>query len=176
MQNIRLIIGGDGSMAEKLKKYIESHELRDVIMLGYVGEKEKPRLYASCDIFCSPAYTGEAFGIVLLEAMAEGKPIIAGLNDGYKCALKGKAASYLVNPKKIKEFTEKLEELCLDRNLRLELGRWGIEEVKQYAWPRVTDELVRKYKEVIAKRKARKKLGPSARIVEKIINSIEARN
>lgn len=152
-QNVRLIIGGKGSEFEKIEKYIKRKKLKDVDLLGYVDEKDKPRFYASCDIFCSPATEGESFGIVLAEGMAHGKPVIGGNNPGYRSVLKGRGGLLVVNPKNIARFAEKLEILCKDRELRDFFGDWGLEEVKQYAWPTVAKQIETLYRNVLEDKK-----------------------
>ena len=67
---MRLLVAGDGHLRQNLEDYIQANSIPDVEMLGAVDEDTKRRLYATCDIYCSPAVAGESFGIVLLEATA----------------------------------------------------------------------------------------------------------
>lgn len=143
--NVRLIIGGKGDEYDKIVKYVKKHNLPDVEMLGFVEEEDKPRLYASCDIYCSPALYGESLGIVLLEAMATGKAVVGGANDGYKTVLKDRGSLFLVKPKKVKSFARKLELLCRDKELRDFMGKWGIEEAKKYSWEKVATDVEKVY-------------------------------
>jgi len=143
--NVRLIIAGKGDESKKLESYVKKHKLDNIKLLGFVKEEDKPRLYASCDIFCSPALYGESLGIVLLEAMATGKSVVAYANPGYKTVLKNRGSLFLVKPKNIKGLKEKLLVLSKDRELRNFMGRWGIGEVKNYSWTKVTNEIISLY-------------------------------
>ena len=151
--NVRLIIGGKGDEYDRIVKYVKKHNLPDVEMLGFVEEEDKPRLYASCDIYCSPALYGESLGIVLLEAMATGKAVVGGANDGYKTVLKDRGSLFLVKPKKIKSFARKLELLCRDKELRDFMGEWGIEEAKKYSWEKVATDVEKVYLHTAEKKK-----------------------
>src|SRR5439155_16095003 len=73
----RLVVVGDGPLRGNVESYVSSHRLADVIMVGFVPKEVLPRYYASADIFCAPATGAESFGIVLLEAMATGVPVVA---------------------------------------------------------------------------------------------------
>ena len=143
--NARLLIAGDGEEMEKIKKYIKRKNLRDVEMLGFVREEDKPRWYATCDIFCSPALYGESFGIVLVEAMATGKPVVACSNPGYKTVLTGRGSLLLAEPKNISDLAGRLLSLCEDKELRSFMGEWGLRQSKLYSWEKVTDDILEIY-------------------------------
>jgi phosphatidylinositol alpha-mannosyltransferase len=66
---------------------MERYGVGNVDFVGRVPFDELPRYYASCDVFCAPSVARESFGIVLLEAMAAGKPVVAGDNPGYASVL-----------------------------------------------------------------------------------------
>lgn len=151
--NVRLLIAGDGDEACKIKSYVKKRKIRNVEMLGFIEEKDKVRLYNTCDIFCSPALYGESFGMVLLEAMACGKPVVAYANEGYKCVLKGKGALLLSEPKDIAGLRNKLDLLCRDEKFRFEMGEWGLSEVKQYSWDNICDQVLTVYNKAIKRNK-----------------------
>lgn len=151
--NVRLIIGGKGDELKRITKYIKKYNLKDVEILGYVEEEDKPRLFATCDIFCSPALYGESFGIVLVEAMASGKPVVACSNPGYKSVLKGRGELFLAEPKDIEELALKLEILCKDKELRDIMGKWGLREAQKYSWKNICDQVLDVYKDAVERKK-----------------------
>jgi len=82
--NSRLIIVGPGTrLRKKYERWIGRHGLRDIVFIGYSSYAELPRYYKTADVFCAPATSRESFGIILLEAMAVGKPIVATNIAGY---------------------------------------------------------------------------------------------
>lgn len=151
--NVRLLIAGDGDQRDDVEEYIDENNLKDVEVLGYVDEKDKPRYFATCDIFCSPAIEGESFGIVLLEAMATKKPVVAYANPGYKEVLKGKGADLLVEPKDIGGLSKTLELLVRSEDLRNAYSEWGVKEVHQYQWNYIYDKIIKVYNEAITEKK-----------------------
>jgi phosphatidylinositol alpha-mannosyltransferase len=159
--NVRLVIGGKGDEFKKVQRYIKAHEIEDIDLVGFVEEKDKARYFASCDIFCSPALYGESFGIVLVEAMVSGKPIIAGMNPGYKSVLEGRGELCMVNPKKTERFAEILEILCRDKELRDFLGSWGKDQIKKYSWDTVCDQVLLVYERSLEKKPDRTKKKPN---------------
>jgi len=152
-KNIKLIVVGDGPLKKEYQDWAKKNKIENIIFETKMDEKQAPEYYRSCDIYCSPAIYGESFGIVLIEAMATGKPVVAYANEGYKGVLaKGKGNRFLVKPKDVKTLTKKLEELIENEKLRKEMGDWGIEEAKKYSWPKVADKVLAFYKECEKKR------------------------
>jgi phosphatidylinositol alpha-mannosyltransferase len=149
-ENTRLLLAGDGEQFKEIKKYVKKKRMEDVELLGYVSEEMKLKLFKTCDIYCSPALYGESFGIVLLEAMASGKPIVAYANEGYKTVLTSRGSLLLVKPKDIDGLAGKLLVLCEDKELRKMMGEWGKREVEKYTWDKVCDQVEDIYKEVLA--------------------------
>jgi glycosyltransferase involved in cell wall biosynthesis len=96
--NIRYLIGGQGPFARTLSKLAEQLDVADlVIFAGFIPNEELTAHYQLCDVFVMPSQK-EGFGIVFLEAMACGKPVIAGNLDGSVDALDGGRLGALVNP------------------------------------------------------------------------------
>lgn len=146
--NLRLIIVGDGPLKEECENYAKENNLKEVHWEGAQNGTVVPQYFSSCDIYCSPAIFGESFGIVLLEAMACGKPVCGFSNIGYKELLSGtKGEEFLAEPKDSISLAEKMEKLVKDEKLRKEMGEWGLEEVKKYSWEKVADRVLEFYKE-----------------------------
>jgi phosphatidylinositol alpha-mannosyltransferase len=144
-RNLRLIVAGDGPEKENCEKFVKENNLRDVVFLGSV-EKELPFLYVTCDIFCAPSIFGESFGLVILEAMASGKPVVGFANEGYKELLKGKKGEkFLVKPKDFKGLAQKIEILIKNEKLREELGKEGLKEANKYSWSKIAKEVLNFY-------------------------------
>ncbi|HUC87624.1 MAG TPA: glycosyltransferase family 4 protein [Candidatus Binatia bacterium] len=147
--DVRLLIAGEGVDKLKLEKYVESHDLPHVKFLGFISQAEKVSLLQRSDLFCAPALYGESFGIVLLEAMACGLPIVAGNNPGYASVLKEDGQQSLVDPKDIQTFSYLLELMLYDENLRKAWRAWALKEVKAYAYPKIVDQYEAVYKQAM---------------------------
>lgn len=170
--NVRLIIGGKGDEFKRVTTYVKRHNLSDVDILGFVNEQDKPGLYSSCDIFCSPALYGESLGIVLLEAMASAKSVVAYSNPGYKTVLKGSGSLFLVKPKDVNGLREKLEILCNDKKLRDFMGKWGEDESRRYSWKRVCGRILGVYEEAVNNREKKRGEKHTGKIIEKWLDKI----
>jgi phosphatidylinositol alpha-mannosyltransferase len=143
--NLRLVIVGDGPLRRWYGNFLARNQVADVVMTGYVPEEMKPRYYASCDIFCSPATGDESFGIVLLEAMAAGKPIVATNIDGFRGVVTHGREALLVDRKSKRQLAYALETLINGSQLRVDLAAAGVTTVQQYDWERVVDQVTDVY-------------------------------
>ncbi len=144
--NLRLIVVGKGPLKQNLERWTKINKLKNVVFKGEVSEEEVPLYYSTCDIFCSPAVFGESFGLVLVEAMACKKPVIAFANEGYRQVLKGKGARFLVKPRDYKTLAKKLEILIKNKKLREKMGDWGWQEAQKYSWSKVAGQVLDFYK------------------------------
>ena len=80
----RLLVVGSGPQEREARRYVATRGLQGVEFLGRVSDAEKAQLFRTADVYASPATGGESFGIVLLEAMAAGAPIVCSDIHGYK--------------------------------------------------------------------------------------------
>jgi len=144
--NLRLIIVGKGRLKKECEEYAKKNKLKEVYFEGEWTGKDVPPYFTSSDIFVSPAIFGESFGIVLLEAMASGLPIVGFANQGYKEFLQGKKGErFLVKPKSYKGLADKIESLIKSKKLRGEMRRWGIKEAQNYSWDKIADRVLNFY-------------------------------
>ncbi len=148
--NSRLIAVGPGTrLRRKYEKQVKRSGLEDVVFVGYVPDDELPRYYKTADIFCAPATGWESFGIILLEAMAVGKPIIASNIDGYAGLITHGVEGWLVPPKDKKELTQTLISLMRDESLRQEMGANGILKAKEYSWEHIAQRVLDYYVRIL---------------------------
>ena len=145
----RLLVAGTGHEQSRLVHYLEKEKLDTIKFIGRIADKDKPSLYTSCDLFCSPALYGESFGIVLVEAMASGKPVVAAANKGYRLLLQEQSEYCLTTPGDSEDLYLKLKKLVLDKKLREELGAWGLRKSKQYDCEQIIPEILDIYKETL---------------------------
>jgi len=146
----RLIIGGKGPLKAKAKNLVNSN--RNVTFTGFVSEKDKANFLASADIAVFPSTSGEAFGIVLIEAMAAGAGVVLGGNNpGYKSVL-GQQPYLLFDPQDTKAFADHLQLFIEDPKLRGRMNSWQSIAIQQYDISVVGKTLMRIYKECLHSR------------------------
>ena len=116
---------------------------------GRVSDAERARLLAEADVLCAPSLGGESFGVVLVEGMAAGLPVVATRIPGYEAVLPSEAGR-LVAPGDEDALAAALGELLADAGLRARLGGAGRREAARYDWSRVGDEIAAVYDEVFA--------------------------
>lgn len=108
ISEIKYILVGTGDDLENIQKYIKEKNLEKIVILtGYIPDNELPDYYNLCDVFVMPSKK-EGFGIVFLEALACGKPVIAGNKDGSVDALLNGELGILVNPDDKNDIAEAL--------------------------------------------------------------------
>ncbi len=134
LPNIRLIVVGPGNPDKESYRVMSSQNLQDVEFVGRVSYDDLPRYYASADIFCSPATGAESFGIVLLEAMSAGKPVVASDIEGFRGVMTHGEQGLLVPKKDSNALAEALGMLARDPELRRKLGGNGNRLAKEYRW------------------------------------------
>lgn len=119
-RSFRVLIGGKGSQAEPIKRYLAQHKLDDIVELkGFVDESDKPAFLAQADIAVFPSTSGESFGISLLEGMAAARGVVlAGDNPGYRAVLEPLSERQLVRPLDTPAFAQILADYLEDDEAR----------------------------------------------------------
>ena len=145
MPDIRLLVVGPGNLDKDSQRIVGGRNLQDVEFLGPVSQDDLPRYYASADIFCSPATGSESFGIVLLEAMAMGKPVVASNIEGYASIVSHGKQGILFPTKNSDQLAAALSLLILDPQLRERMGAEGRLTVDQYRWSEVARQVENYY-------------------------------
>jgi phosphatidylinositol alpha-mannosyltransferase len=104
---------------------------------GYVETSMLPRYYVSCDIFCTPSIKGESFGIILLEAMASGRAVVASRIPGHASVIDHGQDGWLVPPQDPVALALALVRLLADREKREEIAVAGQRTAQRYAWSEI---------------------------------------
>ena len=141
----RLVIVGQGPQEKMAKKFVNQSDLQDVEFAGYVSASALPRFYRQASICCFPAIGNESFGIVLLEAMASAKPVVAFDIEGYREVLTGELSRWLASLKDIEALAANLLELLKKPRLRRRYGRLGWQTAQQYSWPQISQQILKVY-------------------------------
>ncbi|HVU61098.1 MAG TPA: glycosyltransferase family 4 protein [Mycobacteriales bacterium] len=123
---------------------------RGVTMLGRVSDADKARLYASVDVFAAPNTGGESFGIILLEAMSAGAPIVASNLDAFAQVLEGGRLGELTAVGDPASLAAGCADLLRSAERRDELREAARAVVTRYDWSVVVGEILRVYETAIA--------------------------
>ena len=146
----RLIIVGPGiRLRHKYEKRVRKNNLKDVVFVGYASYQDLPRYYKTADIVCCPAIGWESFGIVLVEAMAVGKPIVASNIQGYNSVVTDGVDGLLVPPKNAAKLAEALISLMTDESLRQKMGARGRAKAVDYDWKYIAQRVMDCYLSVL---------------------------
>ena len=141
------VVVGAGPKEREYRRYVGLRGIRDVEFLGRVSDEDKVRYFASADIYCAPNTGQESFGIVLLEAMAAGVPIVASDIHGFKRVVERNVQGILVEPRNPRALAAALYALARDPDLRDEMGEAGRARAPEFSWDRVTERIVDYYHE-----------------------------
>jgi phosphatidylinositol alpha-mannosyltransferase len=171
----RLLVVGSGPQEREARRYVATRGLQGVEFLGRVSEAEKAQLFKTADIYVSPATGGESFGIVLLEAMAAGAPIVASDIHGYKGVVRRGREGLLVPPHDPRELAGAIGRLLDDPPLRAEMAAAGRQRAEAFSWPSVTAKVEDYYGFVIRRLAASGSLPPDFRAAIPQAPSLRAR-
>ncbi len=139
LPGIEFRIVGGGPQEKRLHRLAESLALGDRVQwLGTVSQEALAREYNSCDVFCLPSVQ-EGFGIVFLEAMAAGKPVVAARAAAVPEVVR---EGELVEPESAEALAAALERLRASPDLRAALGESGHRAVAEWDAPRVAARFV----------------------------------
>ncbi len=152
----QFLIAGEGSSLEAMEEFADALGVKDrVRFLGRISQDNLPKVYAACDVFVLPSVSRlEAFGIVALEAMATGKPVVVADIPGVREVIEDGREGLLADPVNPQDLAEKMRRLLEDADLRREMGRRGREKVlADFTIEKVTDEILRVYEGVLQERR-----------------------
>lgn len=135
VKNCELFIAGTGELEPNLKKFVTAHSMEQKVhFLGFLPDETLRQAYADCDIFVlSSVQKSEAFGIVQLEAMVYGKPVInTNLPSGVPYVSIHGETGLTVPPSDEMALAEAISKLASDKELREKLGKNAAERLQTY--------------------------------------------
>jgi phosphatidylinositol alpha-mannosyltransferase len=147
--DLRLLVAGRGE-SEEFFDELSPALARRIVLLGQVSEDDKARMLRSVDIYCAPNTGQESFGIILLEALAAGTPIVASDLDAFKQVLRGGTVGRLFPVGNGPALAESIDELLGDQALRNSLSAAGSLAVAPFDWPVIAASVMRVYEVAIA--------------------------
>ena len=150
--------GDDAPETEKiqeLRRLVHEHRMEDSV--DFIGSIDQPRLalwYSAADLCAVPSLT-ESFGLVALEAMACGTPVVATRVGGLQTVVEDGESGLLVPPGDHAALAEAIEQLLMDHRLRTHLAHGARDRAEHFTWQRVGDGIEALYDRVLAARAAR---------------------
>ena len=130
-----------------------AHHVTDIEFVGYISPEKLPGVYHTADIFCAPSIGFESFGIILLEAMAAGLPIVASDILGYRSVITAGQEGLLAPPGQPMGLANALCQLLDNPHLRQAMGRRGRLKANQYNWDHIVDKILEVYLDTIERKK-----------------------
>lgn len=127
---------------------------RGVRALGKVTDERKHAELERADVLCAPSLSGESFGMVLTEAFAAGKPVVASDIPGYRDVARHGSDGVLVPPGDALALAEALRGLALDQGRRTAMADSARERAERFSWTHVAAEVVEVYGDAMAAARA----------------------
>ncbi|MCK4548806.1 MAG: glycosyltransferase family 4 protein [Candidatus Krumholzibacteria bacterium] len=146
---VRLILVGEGGLRRKVMPRPISLGGAEIMAVGRVDAELLPRYYASADIFCAPATGRESFGIVLLEAMATGIPLVASDIPGFRQVVTSGKDGILVAPGSPEEIADAVTRIASDPAMTARMTAAGREKALTFDWSSVTATLEKSFRKIL---------------------------
>ncbi len=147
---VRLCVVGEGPQRQRCQQMVPPSIRPDVLFVGAVDEAQKPRYHASADVYVAPNTGGESFGIVLLEAMAAGLPIVAADIAGFRTVMKDGRQGRMVPAGNAFAMADAIGTLLANHNLSRAMAAEGRRTVADFTWPVIGRRIEDLYRKVRA--------------------------
>jgi phosphatidylinositol alpha-mannosyltransferase len=146
-------VAGEGDETARLK--IEFGDDARIEWLGRITDAEKLARMRGASAFCAPSLHGESFGVVLLEAMASGTPVVASALDGYRNVATHDGDALMVPPGDAGALAEAIRRVLHDRRLCQQLVEHGCRRADELSMERLADQYLAIYQGVRSDRSDR---------------------
>lgn len=151
-KGMNLVVAGDGPLRDRVP-----------MAMGFVPPAELAELYGRAAVVACPSHR-EGFGVACLEAMAHGRPVVAGAVGGLLDLVVNGETGILVEPGNVPALRAALERLLVDRELRRRMGEAGRKRAADhFSWAAVTRKTLDVYARYAGKKSGRGGSGSSAR-------------
>jgi glycosyltransferase involved in cell wall biosynthesis len=149
--DMRLLIAGTGPDRDQLINLCEELGIRQLVdFLGYIPNQELPKLYAKFDVSVSLSRE-ESFGVVAVEAMSCGCPVVTSDAEGFCEVVENKVTGFVVPKDNLEAAAEAIERFIDNPQLRAQMGAAARQRVADlYDWERNVDTMMDIYKRVIS--------------------------
>jgi glycosyltransferase involved in cell wall biosynthesis len=146
--DLQLVLGGqEDSFYPNISQTIVASPVKsDIITPGFIKNEDLPLFYQAATLFVIPSLS-EGFGIIGLEAMACGTPVVAAKVTSLPEIL-GSAALYF-NPTNYQEMATTIKRVLTNQNLQNDLRAKGFEQVKKYSWPNCAQKTLLLYQKIL---------------------------
>lgn len=140
---VHLWVAGRGPETERLRA-ATAGDTR-VAWLGRIDDEERARRLRGADVVCAPSLHGESFGVVLLEAMAAGTPVVASDLAGYRNVARGDREALLVPPGDAGALATALQRVLDDPSCAAELVAAGAARAEELSMDRLAEHYLERY-------------------------------
>ena len=149
--DVELMFVGSGEMRADMEKLSKKLGVENYVKFaGFVEERLKPLYYRAADVFCLPStMSTESFGIVNLEAMACGVPIVASKIGGIPDVIKDGENGLLIPPKNPEALADAIIYLLENRDVRDKMGYNGRKKVGFYSWEMIVEKTENIYRALL---------------------------
>jgi glycosyltransferase involved in cell wall biosynthesis len=148
IQNVEFLIAGTGRHEDTLRELAHDLDIADSVrFLGYVSDEQLPLLYSSADAFILPSKY-EGFGLVLLEAMACGTPVIGADAGGIPTAIDTCGSGFTPN-RTVSQFAKSIEKIIQNDETRIAMSETGLQASQQASWRTVAEKVELLYQKLL---------------------------
>lgn len=133
-----VVAGASGWKQKQIFKEIKNSSFKnDIIFSGFIDDEDKPALYNLASLFVYPSFF-EGFGFPPLEAMSCGAPVITSNNSSFPEIIG--SAGIMIDPDRPDEIFQAMKNILLDKNLRENLIKKGLEQAKKFNWQKTASQ------------------------------------